>query len=560
MKLTKYALMAAGCAMFAACSSDEPVQDEAVNPNAPAEAAAGEGYVALEIKLPQVAGLGSRADAEPKPGTPSYDDGDAQEYAVVSGQILVFKNGATEADAEYVSSSPLSGLSWSPAAGNQNVTTTSTAVAKLSGVYVNNDDKYFAVVVLNAPDNFPMPAGGTKFSAWSTTASNCSMIKNVDGKNYLTMSSAALLNGATPTVLTSIDKDKIKATEADAIKAGKAATFYVQRAVAKVTTKFAANYTPTGEDYKQDKVVIEKWMCDLTNKTGYPVQVTAGLNNSSDPNIVFPAIWSTERFYDKGATPQRVYWGIDPNYANIGEDDTAGMFNNYTAVDLDNAGLAAGEPQYILENTFGIEDQNTWETTRVIIKANYTPAGFNSGDTYYRIKSNSKNYNKAGLENAIKAQIVIAFNQEGTVDLGAAATTAGVYSLSDMNITINGAAATQAQLDKVAQGLGLISGTDNGFSTYQSGVTYYQARIKHFNELTPWELGNDTYGGNCEKWLGRYGVVRNNSYEVNINSISAPGSAIVPPIEPGPDDESNYYISVTINLLSWAKRVQNVDL
>lgn len=552
MKLTKYALMAAGCAMFAACSSDEPVQDEAVNPNAPAAAAAGEGYVALEIKLPQVAGLGSRADAPL--GTPSYDDGVAQEYAVVSGQLLVFKNGATEADAEFVSSSPLSGLSWTTAAGNQNVTTTSTAVAKLSGVSVTNADTYFGVVVLNAPDNFPMPATGTKFSAWSTNASNCTMIKAVDGKNYLTMSNAALLNGTEPTVLTAINKDMIKATEAEAIKAGKAATFYVQRAVAKVTTKFAGNYAPTGEEYKQDKVVIEKWMCDLTNKTTFPVQVTAGLVTD------FADIWKTDRFFDKGATPQRVYWGIDPNYSGIDQGDTAGMFNEYNATNLDNAGLGAGEPQYILENTFGINDQNTWETTRVIIKANYTPAGFAEGATYYRIKGSSKNYDKTNLENAIKAQIVIAYNQQGTVDLGAAATTAGVYSLSDMNITINGTAATEAQLNKVSEGLGLASGTDKGFSTYQGGVTYYQARIKHFNELTPWQLGDDTYGNNCAKWLGRYGVVRNNSYEVNINSISGPGYAIVPPIEPGPDDESNYYISVTINLLSWAKRVQNVDL
>lgn len=552
MKLTKYALMAAGCAMFAACSSDEPVQDEAVNPNAPAVAAAGEGYVALEIKLPQVAGLGSRADAPL--GTPTYDDGDAQEYAVTSGQLLVFKNGATEADAVFVSSSPLSGLSWDPAAGNQNVTTSSTAVALLSGVSVTNDDKYFGVVVLNASDDFPMPNGGDTFGKWSTTASSSNMIKVVGDNSYLTMTSAALLQGATPIVLTPINKDMIKATEAEAIAAGKAATFYVQRAVAKVTTKFAASYTPTGEGYKQDKVVIEKWMCDITNKTGYPVQVTAGLNSD------FPAIWSTERFFDKGATPQRVYWGKDPNYAGITINTAGPLFNSYNEVDLNNAGLAAGKAQYVLENTFGIDDQRIYETTRVIIKANYTPAGFDEGETYYRIKSDTKNYDKTNLENAIKRQITVAFNQNGTVDLGPAATNAGSYSLSDMNITINNAAATESQLDKIAQGLGMISGTDKGISTYESGVTYYQARIKHFNEITPWVLGNPTYDGDCEKWLGRYGVVRNNSYEVNINSVSAPGFATVPPVEDGPDDESNYYISVTINLLSWAKRVQNVDL
>lgn len=551
MKLTKYALMAAGCAMFAACSSDEPVQDEAVNPNAPAEAAAGEGYVAIEIKLPQVAGLGGRAD-EYKPSY-TYDQGTDQEYAVANGYLIVFE-GTTEANSKVVCTVPLTGMSWGTPA-NGYVTRSSTAIAKLSGVSVTGDQNYTGVVVLNFDSNFPMPAVGDSYATWSTTASNCSMQMTVDGKTYLTMTNAALLDGATPKVLTPINKAAIQETEAKALNE-KAATFYVQRAVAKVSTKFAANYTPTGEDYKQDKVAILGWMCDITNKTTYPVQVTDGLVSD------FPAIWSTNYFKSiETDYPNRVFWGKDPNYSNIAENETSKYFNEFTTADLNNIGNPTC--QYVLENTFDVDDQMTWETTRVIIRANYTPAGFADGATYYRINGDAKNYDLDGVKNAIKRQISIVFKQDGTVDLGAAANTAGMYSLGDFTITINGTAATTQQLDQLAQALGLISSTQPGFYTYQSGVTYYQARIKHFGDAdTPWTLGDDTYGtpGNREKWLGRYGVVRNNSYEVNINSISAPGSPIVPPIEPGPDDENNYYISVSINLLSWAARVQNVDL
>lgn len=74
-------------------------------------------------------------------------------------------------------------------------------------------------------------------------------------------------------------------------------------------------------------------------------------------------------------------------------------------------------------------------------------------------------------------------------------------------------------------------------------------------------MGDPTYNGDNLKYLGRYGVLRNNWYEVVVNSISDPGSPVVPEIDPNiPDDVNDFYISVSVNILSWAKRVHNVDL
>ena len=92
---------------------------------------------------------------------------------------------------------------------------------------------------------------------------------------------------------------------------------------------------------------------------------------------------------------------------------------------------------------------------------------------------------------------------------------------------------------------------------YKEGTSYYYATaIRHFNDdETPWTSG-EAYG---IQHLGRYGVVRNNWYEVNINSISGPGEPEI--VEPGgPDDKAEGYIRAEINVLSWAKRSQNVDL
>ena len=105
-----------------------------------------------------------------------------------------------------------------------------------------------------------------------------------------------------------------------------------------------------------------------------------------------------------------------------------------------------------------------------------------------------------------------------------------------------------------------------GISTYLNGEAYYIARIKHFGDVqTPWNEGDETYGDNDatqnKKYLGRYGVLRNNWYELTVNSVSGPGTPDVPTIKPDvPDDESYKYISVSVKILSWAKRTQKVDL
>ena len=100
-----------------------------------------------------------------------------------------------------------------------------------------------------------------------------------------------------------------------------------------------------------------------------------------------------------------------------------------------------------------------------------------------------------------------------------------------------------------------------GIATYKSGESYYIARIKHFNDLTQWNAGDPTYGSDNDKYLGRYGVLRNNWYELTVNSVSGPGYPDVPEIKPGdPDDEDTKYINVAVKILDWAKRSQTVDL
>lgn len=99
-----------------------------------------------------------------------------------------------------------------------------------------------------------------------------------------------------------------------------------------------------------------------------------------------------------------------------------------------------------------------------------------------------------------------------------------------------------------------------GINTYLNGVTYYIARVKHFGSLTPWKSG-ESYGTDNATYLGRYGMLRNNWYDLEVGNVYGPGYPGVPPVDPNqPDDENEKYLSVSVKILSWAKRSDKVDL
>ena len=137
-------------------------------------------------------------------------------------------------------------------------------------------------------------------------------------------------------------------------------------------------------------------------------------------------------------------------------------------------------------------------------------------------------------------------------------------------------------------------------SFYKGGIAYYNARIQHFGEAeTPWsptlsaalETANAgsgyIYGGGANvneiyfgvdkdenptaeqitlaqnRFLGRYGVVRDNWYKLSIDKIAKIGTA--EPVDPStttpdtPDDEIENYLSVHVHILPWVLRSQSVN-
>ena len=575
MRIKHFFGLAVLAAMTASCSSN----NELVNSgNGSGENESGVGYATLSINLPTTSGTRAAGDPEFKPG-------DANEYDVKDVTLLIFKEaGSSEDEYTYVEKADLGTMAPWVKDGSNGITTAATITAKLSSVDLKGN--YYALAILNNKDNtnapkVKMPTTNQTYSNWNSE-NNADGTKFADNTNGFYMANAPEFTAAGEEPTTLVKINKIYATK-QAAETNPATTIHVERGLAKVTVAaLPTKQTPTGTKYKSDKVDITAWNLDVTNKSTFPIHKTAGLTSP------FTTIWSastdpapsTGRFVDGTNTAfKRVYWGVDPNY-DKDYTEVSDCKNEFTLLEA-NAAITgdAATPQYCLENTFDIKHMLQGQTTRVVFKATYTPHGFNAGDTFYKIGNNTDLWSKTTLVEQIKAKAQEVLGKESAtnkveVDLKAADNNieenAGTKILKEANVQHNGANVAPEEIKAINEKLGLKAATETdpivGIATYASGESYYIARIKHFgNDLTPWNEGDLTYGDNDatqnNKYLGRYGVLRNNWYELTVHSVSGPGTPDVPTIKPtDPDDENYKYISVSVKILDWAKRSQNVDL
>ena len=592
VKINKTLGLALLTALAASCSSDNDVAQapEPVNNN-------GVAYATLRIDLPTQ--QGSRAV--------SFDDRDDnfEEYKVNDATLLVFKK-VNDTDPEgaytFVESVPLGDMKPWTETGTDGITTTADVTAMLKKATLTDltHNKCYGLVILNnkADDGsakITLPAEGTKYSAWNDPKyANAEAMQET--RNGFVMANAPewTATGVVPTTLVQIKGDHVKATETLAKGAGPAAEIHVERALAKVTLKKPTDESVTGGNpqYNGDKVTLNAWTLDVTNKKSYPVHNIVGLDLATN----YTDIWKyTEgssaptynRFQDHTNTFKRVYWGIDPNYStdlttldackeafDIIDEPTFASTGDDTPFDDD-------DTQYCLENTFDIDHMKQGQTTRVLIKATYKKGG-SEAKTFYKFGSSSKLYDEDGLIEALKERYtdLNPYVEEVDVKLkadGSDITTAGVHDLQAANFEVkkyydfsSAKPRTRSEGSDVSGESKPVVVPTEKITTYQNGICYYIGRIKHFgDDETPWSVGDPTYydtksinkaTGNL-KWLGRYGVLRNNWYSLTVNKVSGPGEPTVPPINPTDPDDDNYnYIDLSVKILQWAKRTQGLDL
>lgn len=576
--------MAVMATALVGCSSNDNL-----NPN-PNEGAgkAGTAYAKFTIQLPTVSG--TRA-VDSKTGT-EFDGGTADEYEVKDAQLVIFeKIGDSDPEGAYkfVETVDIGNLEpWTNNTPNTGVTRYANITAKLNSVSIDKvGGKYYALVILNnaGQSKVKLPTSGT-YSEWNVAANAESAADFLNSDNGFYMSNAPLLKSGAPQTLVSING--VYSTKEEA-QTKPATTVCVERGMAKVTVD-GSDYTfDATSAFNKDKVSITKWTLDVMNQKTFPVHTTTGLTDK------FATIWSTDRFH-AGADPQRVYWGTDPNYSMTTLTTVPACKGEFYLLDREGKtynGVAGStvtwadktKPLYCLENTFDIDNMKQGQTTRVVFKATYTPfvlAGATTAadKTFFMIGNNTKIWTKTNLEKQIANKAKELLNTTGavTATISGDLLDGGSHLLKTGNVTIKeGTVAKNDDIDFAALNTKL--GLDNtkkdengnptvGIKTYENGVCYYIARIKHFNGLTPWKPGQPTYKDasltddqNNEAFLGRYGVLRNNWYDLEVTKFSAPGYPDVPVVDPKtPDDEDTKYINVEVKILDWAKRTQDINL
>lgn len=583
MKIKHLFGLAVIAAMTASCSSNE---DLGTAGSGTGTNETGVGYAIFTINLPSVSGTRA-ADA----GGAEMNEGTEEEYAVKSATALIFqKYGSDEGSYKFVESVTLPIDGWKDDPTDGITTTSKKLVAKLTNVDTKND--YSVLILLNnnktgGGAKVELPTAGQSYNDWNSKILTPSVTDLAASGDFYMANAPLKGSAASPATLVPIDKNKIYASEAEANKPTNdcAATVYVERGVAKmtvanpgtITVKDKATTKPT-----KSQVTFSNWALDITNKKTFAVHNIDGL--SSD----FSTIWNTDPSNRFIGTNNRVYWGKDPNYdkneLKLTDEAVAKRkeeFNFITApseINKDFTNTTNTNPVYCLENTFNLANMYQGQTTRVIFKATYTPkddAGTPLAEqdgTFYTIGNMTTILKEADLKKAVDAAATSVLSgctvdytnlkTEGShvITLADIKDSTGTTLVADKDY--NGKTGTQI-VKEINDKLGLKAGRPEemvGINTYAQGVTYYIARVKHFGSLTPWNSG-ESYGTDNGKYLGRYGMLRNNWYDLTVGNVYGPGYPGVPPVDPNqPDDENEKYLSVSVKILSWAKRSDTVDL
>lgn len=570
--------------MLGSCSSSDDLNGGGYNSGFNEN---GDGYVAVAINLPTTKSTPSRVNDD-------FKDGTADEYEVKNAKLLLF-NGTDEASATFVEAYPLTLSSGVAGDADNQITTHYEQTVKISSSGLTNN--IYALVVLN--DNGQNYTVGDKLSKVLTVSSS-----TLKGSGFLmtnaplsTKVGAATFDGEVNT-LVPIKPENIQKTPAAAKT--KAVDISVERALAKVEMGTAMTPVQTS-DYngtvtevtgvktsgKKLYYTVTGWELANTNSKTYfsrtwaNTKTWAGYKATGSASFRFIG---TKSLNDDTAIPTselyRTYWAIDPNYDAF----TAGALENSQAASTDRNTI-----KYCLENTFNVANQKIQSTTCAIVGVQFftadddaDPSKYTPMTDFYTVDSDpTVVYDKSTIEKLILGRYVAANSAEltsridGTVsaqdllEVTENSTVAGVVSYTVTAKTssshwLTGKIPSATDLESWKAGVNV---TD--LEHAKGGVNYYYVPIRHFDDTeTPWSADGKTTsypteGGKAEQnWLGRYGVLRNNWYVINVSGIEGFGSATIPDLKNNTDDDDDLkkYISVKINVLSWAKRTQSTVL
>ena len=586
MKLNKFLLSAIAAASLTACSdSTDVVKNDKGQWNAD-----GTGYVSLSISMPDnVGSKGSRAagDADGSHND-KFNDGDLNEYAVHNAMLVIFTgDGDAEGNYKLTAAYNLPLTFNGPDSGHDQISSISTATTKIDAI---NATKAKALVILNKPTSITLDESSHMISLNGESLKDktfadfqkktTDVAVNLTTTTGFTMTNAPLTTSQSSTstpaagttkTLADIDIDNVKRT-AEESKANPAAEVYVERSVAKVTIKGAEGsklLTGATDIHYQ----VEGFALDNTNSTSYIVRNADQTNAKSEPWYNLKSQSSSVNGNDQyrfiGNTPvktgyYRTYWAKDPNY-DVQYDATTHTEVPQLQTSNTPTFAATNNALYCMENTFTVQNQIAKYTTRALLKvcfwkgAETTKPG--TTEDLYMYNNDVKTLNKkdgfitAGILEVNKIPAVQGY--EGGVQSFEFTERNSEGNVQIKKVTFVNGGSEEVTTDEVNHPntsiFKIIREHFGNISVYEKGYAYYPVLIKHFgDQLTPWNTWetdpNKPSAGGIDQiypngdsnrdanYLGRYGVVRNNWYELNIKSVKRPGKPGINTPDHTPDD------------------------
>lgn len=307
-----------------------------------------------------------------------------------------------------------------------------------------------------------------------------------------------------------------KETQAEAEATNVPVNVQLERSVGKI---FVSPSEGVAIDVEGDiaSATMKDFAIDVTNKKTFwmrkPGQSLTGNGTATSPA---PTAIENE------STPPYYQYAIDPNMDNVAAND----FNQSTEYPqlVSTGGWEDNKGIYVIENTMNPSAQIRGNSTRALIRLCYKPASltFEPTDNDSWADYRGKIMTVSELRQKIQDAITMS-DEEMEMPQGFKA---------DMNLLSNEEKLFNKSFDS------------HNLKYYHEGLNIYATYIRHFDD-------------NKQPMLmayGRYGVVRNHIYKIEIAKVMGPGSPTPPPPGDTPNDEATTYIAINTVVVPWNTR------
>lgn len=373
---------------------------------------------------------------------------------------------------------------------------------------------------------------------------------------------------------------------------------YLQRAECKVTVTQAPTMptTTTGNAHLPFRIL--GWVLDNTCKDNYLIQDHPSTNIYINGNHYVHTRFTS----DKLSSPNYRYVG-ETNYAVLGDSKKRYRFNweqtlgygylekiihseHYNTIGGDNVRIedsklkkANGvDADYCFPNAVSIRNMQERYLTRVIVKAQ-----FNDGRSFYTIDgSRSVIVSEDDAKKEVAARLLanetfaqwITDNLDGSnsissdtdFDVVMSDEPAGKRTVKSIVLNASGNAKLKAGHATYPDNAATLANSSIKLEYYANGESYYPVYVRHFSdEETPWSPednpADDVYGAknnddlaNSQRYEGRYSMVRNNWYALQVSSVKELGAPNVEKVTASAPDKKETHVQMKFDVQPWTKR------